>query len=105
MCYPLEKVKESDGHTVWQTERGNIYGYNNLVVDFRNIVDMKSLTPTVIMDCTHSVQRSSSAGGKTGCNMGFILAMALAAKVFGATGYCLSLCLKTKLDEYKRELL
>ena len=87
MRYPVEKVKESGGHTVWLTERGNMYGYNNLVVDFRNIVDMKSFTPTVIMDCTHSVQRPGSAGGKTGGNREFIPAMALAAKAFGATGY------------------
>jgi 2-dehydro-3-deoxyphosphooctonate aldolase (KDO 8-P synthase) len=87
MQYPVEKVKESGGHTVWLTERGNIYGYNNLIVDFRNIVDMKSFTPTVIMDCTHSVQRPGAAGGKTGGNREFIPSMALAAKAFGATGY------------------
>jgi len=87
MRYPVEKVKEAGGHTVWLTERGNIYGYNNLVVDFRNIVDMKNFTPTVIMDCTHSVQRPGSAGGKTGGNREFIPAMSLAAKAFGATGY------------------
>ena len=87
MRYPVEKVKESGGQTVWLTERGNIYGYNNLVVDFRNIVDMKCFTPTVIMDCTHSVQRPGAAGGKTGGNREFIPAMALAAKAFGATGY------------------
>jgi 2-dehydro-3-deoxyphosphooctonate aldolase (KDO 8-P synthase) len=87
MRYPVEKVKESGGHTVWLTERGNTYGYNNLVVDFRNIADMKCFTPTVIMDCTHSVQRPGAAGGKTGGNREFVPAMALAAKAFGATGY------------------
>lgn len=69
------------------TERGNIYGYNNLVVDFRNIPDMKKIVPTVIMDCTHSVQRPGAAGGKTGGNREFVPSMALAAKAFGATGY------------------
>jgi len=87
MKYPVEKVKESGGHTVWLTERGNIYGYNNLIVDFRNIADMKAFTPTVIMDCTHSVQRPGAVGGKTGGNREYIPAMALAAKAFGATGY------------------
>jgi len=87
MQYPVEKVKEAGGHTVWLTERGNMYGYNNLIVDFRNIVDMKYFTQTVIMDCTHSVQRPGAAGGKTGGNREFIPAMALAAKAFGATGY------------------
>lgn len=87
MKYPVQKVKESGNDKVWLTERGNIYGYNNLVVDFRNIPDMKKIVPTVIMDCTHSVQRPGAAGGKTGGNREFVPAMALAAKAFGATGY------------------
>ena len=87
MQYPAQKVRESGNDNVWLTERGNIYGYNNLVVDFRNIPLMKNITPTVIMDCTHSVQRPGAAGGKTGGNREFVPAMALAAKAFGATGY------------------
>lgn len=87
MRYPVQKVRESGNDNVWLTERGNIYGYNNLAVDFRNITDMKKFTPTVIMDCTHSVQRPGAAGGKTGGNREFVPAMALAAKAFGATGY------------------
>ena len=87
MQYPVEKVRESGCTDVWLTERGNMYGYNNLVVDFRNLADMKRFTPRVIMDCTHSVQRPGAAGGKTGGNREFVPAMALAAKAFGATGY------------------
>lgn len=87
MKYPVQKVRESGNENVWLTERGNIYGYNNLVVDFRNIPLMKQITSTVIMDCTHSVQRPGAAGGKTGGNREFVPAMALAAKAFGATGY------------------
>lgn len=87
MRYPVEKVKEAGGSAIWLTERGNMYGYNNLVVDFRNIADMKQFTSHVIMDCTHSVQRPGSAEGKTGGNSEFIPAMALAAKAFGANGY------------------
>ena len=87
MEYPVQKVRESGNQQVWLTERGNIYGYNNLVVDFRNISDMHRFTDTVIMDCTHSVQRPGAAGGKTGGNREFIPAMALAAKAFGADGY------------------
>ena len=68
MEYPVQKVRESGNENVWLTERGNIYGYNNLVVDFRNIADMKKFTEVVIMDCTHSVQRPGAAGGKTGGN-------------------------------------
>lgn len=87
MQYPVQKVRESGNEQVWLTERGNIYGYNNLAVDFRNIVDMKKYASTVIMDCTHSVQRPGAAGGKTGGNREFIPSMALAAKAFGANGY------------------
>lgn len=87
MEYPVQKVRESGNDKVWLTERGNMYGYNNLAVDFRNIADMKKFTDTVIMDCTHSVQRPGAAGGKTGGNREFVPAMALAAKAFGATGY------------------
>lgn len=87
MKYPIQKVKDSGNARVWLTERGNVYGYNNLAVDFRNLSDMRKYTNTVIMDCTHSVQRPSAAGGKTGGNREYVPAMALAAKAFGATGY------------------
>lgn len=87
MQYPVQKVRESGNDNVWLTERGNIYGYNNLVVDFRNIPDMKLFADMVIMDCTHSVQRPGAAGGKTGGNREYIPSMALAAKAFGANGY------------------
>ena len=87
MKYPVEKAQESGAREIWLTERGNIYGYNNLVVDFRNIPDMKAFVPRVVMDCTHSVQRPGAAGGKTGGNREFVPAMALAAKAFGANGY------------------
>ena len=87
MQYPMEKAREAGAKEVWLTERGNMMGYGNLVVDFRNISDMKELVPTVIMDCTHSVQRPDAKGGKTGGDRRFVPAMALAAKAFGATGY------------------
>lgn len=87
MQYPVEKVHEAGGKKVWLTERGNVYGYNNLAVDFRNIPDMLRFTPRVLMDCTHSVQRPGAAGGKTGGNREYVPMMALAAKAFGATGY------------------
>ena len=87
MRYPYEKAMEAGAKEVWLTERGNSFGYNNLVVDFRNISDMLDIAPRVIMDCTHSVQRPSSANGTTGGDRKFVPAMALAAKAFGATGY------------------
>jgi len=87
MRYPVEKAMESGAKEVWLTERGNCFGYNNLVVDFRNIPDMKAFVPTVIMDCTHSVQRPGAGNGSTSGDRKFVPAMALAAKAFGATGY------------------
>ena len=87
MKYPYEKAIKSGAQEVWLTERGNIYGYNNLVVDFRNIADMLKISPTVMMDCTHSVQRPGAAGGKTGGNREFVPAMAQAAKAFGANAF------------------
>ena len=87
MIYPYEKAVKSGAQEVWLTERGNMYGYNNLVVDFRNIADMKKIAATVVMDCTHSVQRPGAAGGKTGGNREFVPAMAQAAKAFGANGF------------------
>ena len=87
MRYPVEKARDAGATDVWLTERGNMMGYGNLVVDFRNIADMLDIVPTVIMDCTHSVQRPDSTDGKTGGDRRFVPAMALAAKAFGATGY------------------
>ncbi len=89
MKYPVEKALESGAKEVWLTERGNSFGYNNLIVDFRNIPDMKEITPNVIMDCTHSVQRPGAGNGSTGGDRRFVPSMALAAKAFGATGYFL----------------
>ncbi|MBO5205618.1 MAG: 3-deoxy-8-phosphooctulonate synthase [Prevotella sp.] len=87
MRYPVEKALESGAGEVWLTERGNCFGYNNLVVDFRNISDMLEIVPNVIMDCTHSVQRPGGSDGKTGGDRHFVPQMAKAAKAFGATGY------------------
>ena len=87
MKYPVEKARDAGAREVWLTERGNMMGYNNLVVDFRNIPDMLEIVPTVIMDCTHSVQRPGGSDGKTGGDRRFVPQMALAAKVFGATGF------------------
>ena len=87
MRYPVEKAREAGAKDVWLTERGNMFGYNNLIVDFRNIPDMLQITETVVMDCTHSVQRPGGAGGKTGGDRQFVPAMALAAKAFGANGW------------------
>lgn len=86
MKYPAEKVKESGNNKIMLTERGNIMGYNNLVVDFRNISRLKEFGYPVIMDCTHAVQ-CPGQGATTGGNREFVKPMALAAKAFGASGY------------------
>lgn len=92
MKYPVGKVKGTwegleEKPEVWLTERGNTFGYNNLVVDFRNIPDMLEIVPRVIMDCTHSVQRPGGGNGSTAGDRKFVPSMALAAKAFGANGY------------------
>ncbi|EHQ24224.1 3-deoxy-8-phosphooctulonate synthase [Mucilaginibacter paludis] len=87
MFYPAQKVIEAGNNQIILTERGNMYGYNNLAVDFRNVYDMKQFGHPVCMDCTHSVQRPGGAGGKTGGDRNFVPMMALAAKAFGADGY------------------
>ena len=87
MRYPVEKCREAGAHEVWLTERGSMFGYNNLVVDFRNLPIMQQYADRVIMDCTHSVQRPGGAGGKTGGDRQFVPQMAMAAKAFGAQGY------------------
>jgi 2-dehydro-3-deoxyphosphooctonate aldolase (KDO 8-P synthase) len=119
MKYPVEKARDAGASEVWLTERGNCFGYNNLVVDFRNIPDMLEIVPTVIMDCTHSVQRPGGSNGKTGGARRFVPSMALAAKAFGATGYFLEVHPKpdkglsdaanmlelSKLEELVKELI
>ena len=87
MPYPVEKAREAGAKDVWLTERGNMFGYNNLIVDFRNIPDMLQITPKAVMDCTHSGQCPGCPGGKTGGDRQFVPAMALAAKAFGANGW------------------
>ena len=87
MRFPVEKCREAGAKEVWLTERGNMFGYNNLIVDFRNIPIMEQYADRVIMDCTHSVQRPGGAGTTTGGDRQFVPAMAMAAKAFGAQGY------------------
>ncbi len=87
MFYPAQKVKDSGNDQIILTERGNMYGYNNLAVDFRNLHDMAEFGFPVCMDCTHSVQRPGGAGGKSGGDRKFVPYMAKAAKAFGVQGY------------------
>ena len=79
MRFPAEKCREAGAKEVWLTERGNMFGYNNLVVDFRNLPLMKPYADRIVMDCTHSVQRPGGAGGSTGGDRQFVPQMAMAA--------------------------
>ncbi len=88
MQYPAGKVLESENSQVMLTERGTIMSPGNLVVDFRNIPEMKKLGFPVVMDCTHAVQKPST-GTTTGGNREYVRPIALAAKAFGANGYFL----------------
>ena len=87
MGFPVEKCREAGAKEVWLTERGTTFGYNNLVVDFRNLPIMSQWADRVIMDCTHSVQRPGGGNGTTSGDRQFVSAMAKAAKAFGAQGY------------------
>jgi 2-dehydro-3-deoxyphosphooctonate aldolase (KDO 8-P synthase) len=86
MKYPAEKLIESGNSQIILTERGNIMGYGNLVVDFRNIPALQKHGYPVVMDCTHAVQQPGG-GETTGGNRDFVKPMAIAAKAFGANGF------------------
>lgn len=87
MRFPVEKCREAGCNEVWLTERGTTFGYNNLVVDFRNLPIMAQWADRIVMDCTHSVQRPGGGNGTTSGDRQFVPAMARAAKAFGAQGY------------------
>lgn len=87
MRYSVQKAYDSGANTIYLTERGNMFGYNDLIVDFRNLTIMKEICSAVIMDCTHSVQVPGGKSGVSGGRPQYIESMALAAKAFGADGY------------------
>lgn len=87
MGFAVEKVRmENPDANVMLTERGNSFGYSDLVVDYRNIVDMKTFEADVVMDCTHSLQRPNQTSGVTGGNPQLIGTIAKAAIAVGADG-------------------
>jgi 2-dehydro-3-deoxyphosphooctonate aldolase (KDO 8-P synthase) len=87
MKYAVEKVKSTGNDQILLCERGTMFGYNNLVVDFRNIIDMKSFGYPVVMDATHAVQRPGGLDGKSGGNREYVPYLAKAAKAVGADGF------------------
>lgn len=82
----LEKVYSTSNKKVFLTERGNFFGYGDLVVDFRNIQKMKELGVPVIFDATHSVQKPGGKGNSSGGAKEFIEPYAYASLEFGASG-------------------
>ena len=86
MRYAVEKVKGTGNEKVMLTERGTTFGYQDLVVDFRNIPAMKALEVPVIMDVTHSLQQPNQLSGVTGGRPDLIETIAKAAIAAGANG-------------------
>ncbi len=86
MKFAVDKVKDSGNDQVILTDRGNTFGYQDLVVDFRGIPEMRSFGVPVVMDCTHSLQQPNQAAGVTGGKPALIETIAKAAIAVGADG-------------------
>lgn len=86
MKFAVDKIKLAGNDFVWLTERGNSFGYQDLIVDYRNITWMKEHYVPVIMDCTHSLQQPNQTSGVTGGNPQLIETIAKAAIAVGADG-------------------
>jgi 2-dehydro-3-deoxyphosphooctonate aldolase (KDO 8-P synthase) len=86
MRFAVEKIKQSGNSNVWLTERGTTFGYQDLVVDFRGITEMKKLQVPVIMDATHSLQQPNQSSGVTGGKPELIETICKAAIAVGADG-------------------
>lgn len=86
MKFAVEKIRNAGNNKVILTERGNTFGYQDLVVDYRNIPWMKEHGTPVVMDCTHSLQQPNQTSGITGGNPQLIGTIAKAAIATGANG-------------------
>ena len=87
MINSIEKIKQSDNNNIMLTERGSMFGLGNLVVDFRQIIDMKEFGYPVIMDCTHSTQKPGSLGNKSGGERKYAIHMAKLANAIDVDGF------------------
>lgn len=87
MKFPVKKIESTGNKNILLTERGTMFGYNNLSVDFTAMMDMKSFGYPVIFDATHSVQKPSAAGGKSGGNRELAPVLAKGAAAMGIRGY------------------
>lgn len=86
MGFAVDKIRDSGNDKVVLTDRGNSFGYSDLVVDYRNIVAMKEFQVPVIMDVTHSLQQPNQSSGVTGGRPALIETIAKAAIAVGADG-------------------
>ncbi len=86
MKFAVEKVKESGNDNIMLTDRGNMFGYQDIVVDFRNIPIMQKIGVPVIMDITHSLQQPNQEAGVTGGKPEMIGTIGKAAISVGADG-------------------
>lgn len=86
MSFALDKVLQSGNDQVLLIERGNSFGYGDLVVDFRGIPQMQQLGAPVVLDCTHSLQQPNQASGVTGGQPALIETIARAGIAVGADG-------------------
>lgn len=86
MKFAVEKIQESGNPNVILTDRGNTFGYQDIIVDYRGIPEMRSFGVPVVMDCTHSLQQPNQASGVTGGKPALIETIAKAAIAVGADG-------------------
>lgn len=86
MKFAVEKINNAGNNKVGLIERGNTFGYQDLVVDYRNITWMREINVPVIMDCTHALQQPNQTAGVTGGNPELIETIAKAAIATGADG-------------------
>lgn len=86
MKFAVEKIVESGNNRVILTDRGNTFGYQDLIVDYRGLPEMQSFNVPVVMDCTHSLQQPNQSSGVTGGKPELIATIAKAAIAVGADG-------------------
>jgi 2-dehydro-3-deoxyphosphooctonate aldolase (KDO 8-P synthase) len=86
MKYAVDKIRSSGNEKIMLTERGTTFGYQDLVVDYRNIPEMKKFNVPVVVDVTHSLQQPNQADGVTGGRPELIETLAKAAIASGADG-------------------
>ena len=86
MKFAVEKISKAGNNKIMLTERGTTFGYQDLVVDYRNIPWMQEHGTPVVMDCTHSLQQPNQTSGVTGGNPQLIGTIAKAAIATGANG-------------------